>query len=170
MADISLECDGFKFNFKNVNDAYIFDEKDENSFHYHGGFMKSVDLIVENDKAIFFIELKDYKITDCNNPDFGKYRESKRSTQELISSLIYKFRDTYLYKFAEGMKFDKKVNYICLIEIEPALKSILNKRLNQDLPVGAKGKRWKKALADSCCVVNIESWNRNFLNWKVSCI
>lgn len=66
------------------------------------------------------------------------------------------------------MKFDKKVNYICLIEIEPALKSILNKRLNQDLPVGAKGKRWKKALADSCCVVNIESWNRNFLNWKVS--
>lgn len=160
MVNVSLDCDGFQFSFSNVDDAYVFDEKNPTSLHFHGGFMKNVDILVEKGKNIFFIEVKDYRIQ-------GEMEIYRTPRNDLLSCLIYKFRDSYLYRFAEGMNTDKKIHYICLLELSPAVNCKMKKDLEIQLPVGKKGRRWQKSLAESCQILNMKTWNKIFQDWPV---
>ena len=58
---ISIDADGYHFDFYDAISAYIFDEKSPTSPNFHGGFMKAVDIIAEFKDKIFFIEMKDYR-------------------------------------------------------------------------------------------------------------
>lgn len=169
MAFLELEADGFKFQFKDAMSAYIFDEKDSQSSTFHGGFMKGVDIIAEYESAYVFIEMKDYdaikeeyNIKNIEQEQDEARKESVRKNFKWLKNYLkYKFRDTYLYRYAEG-KVEKPVHYFCLVTFEDALNNVLKKSLTQELPIGKKGKRWVQELAKSCQVLNIQTWNRNF--------
>lgn len=172
MSSISLDVDGYRFLFNGVNSAYIFDEKDTNSPHFHGGAMKAVDIFVELDKAFLFIEVKDYSHdmerfdVSCTSDDETK-KEKRNAYKWLKDYLKYKFRDSYLYRHAEGMP-EKEVHYLCLLTVGKSTLSLLKKELMIELPVGNGGGRWTKQLAKSVQVLDVDGWNRNFPAYKVS--
>jgi hypothetical protein len=80
--------------------------------------------------------------------------------------LKYKYRDTYLYRHAEE-KVDKPIHYICLINLDNAQNSIMQKNLRRELPVGIASIRWKHGIVSSCQVLDAKKWNAVFPNWPL---
>jgi hypothetical protein len=168
-----IEADGFAFDFTDAIDAFRFDEQDKAKFHFHGlsHTMKAVDLVVELPTAYLFIEMKDFHAAD----DYGFKRavdtvqrtEHQPRFTRLRDVLRDKFRDTWLYRWAEG-KIDKPIHYLCLLTLDNALLSLMGKELQRQLPAGAAGPRWGRVLAQSCTVLNLERWNANFPRWPVT--
>lgn len=145
------------FNFTGASDCFKFDEENKNHPRFHGlsHCMKAVDFIVEYQDYYLFIEVKDIP---------SQYSE-QQNQQELINRLVYKFRDSFLYRWAEE-KLDKSIKYLCLIELENPQICWLMDELKRKLPE-KYSKRWKKNPATTCIVANIKSWNES-LPWKIS--
>lgn len=166
-----VKADGFEFQFEDALDAFVFDEKDCTKPTFHGVPMKCVDIIVEFEEAYVYVELKDYDDPSVYDILGAATDDEKKSRQDsfrwLKNYLKYKFRDSYLYRYAE-QKVDKPVHYICLITFDNALNSRMQKSLKQELPVGKASRRWVQALAKSCQVLNLNKWNENFPKWPVT--
>ena len=170
---MKVETDGFAFQFTGALDAFRFDEQDKTQPHFHAlsHAMKAVDLVVELPTDYLFIEVKDFHAAD--DYDFKsavttQQREDRQAHfNHLREVLKYKFRDTWLYRWAQG-KADKPVRYLCLLTLDNAMLSVLSKELRQQLPVGVVGPNWNGALAQSCVVLNLERWNVNFPQWPVA--
>lgn len=167
-----ISTDEFSFDFTDAVDAFVFDEKDSAKPTFHGAPMKGVDIVVELTDAYIYVELKEYD--DYSNYDIlrANTSEDKKKTNAsfawLKEYLKYKFRDSYLYRYAES-KVDKPVHYICLITFDNALNNRLKKQLKMELPVGKAAVRWHREIAASCQVVNLETWNRNWSQkWPVT--
>lgn len=161
-------ADGFEFRFSDAIDAYVFDEKDCNKPTFHGAPMKGVDIVAEFDDAYIYVEIKDYDDPSAYDVAKALNDEERKGRQDsfkwLKGYLKYKFRDSHLYRYAEG-KVDKPVHYICVLTFDNALNSRMLNELKRELPVGQKPKRWTKALAKSCQVVNLDKWNEVFPKW-----
>lgn len=168
---IAVEADGFRFEFQEALEAFVFDEKDSAKAKFHGAPMKGVDIVVEFETDYVFIEVKDYDEQDKYDALVFANEEEKQDKQQsfkwLKSYLKYKYRDSYLYRHAEE-KVDKPIHYICLLTFDNALNSRIKKSLDQELPVKRTPSRWNKALVKSCQVVNLSKWNENFPKWQVS--
>jgi hypothetical protein len=159
---VEVECDGFKIEFKEVVNAFIFDEKDKkktNTYHGMSHAMKAVDIIVELPDAHFFIEIKNF-----NEPE--KYRESDKY-QYLLKTLKYKYRDSWLYYRCED-KINKPIKYICLLELETPLLIKVTKDLKKQLPVSRAGPRWQQEICNSCAVINLALWKERFPDWPIT--
>lgn len=166
-----VETGGFEFRFENALNAFVFDETDRTRPTFHGAPMKAVDIVAEFEAAYFFVELKDYSDQWTHDTpeaaiDSEEGYQLKRFNW-LKNYLKYKFRDSYLYRYAEN-RVDKPIHYICLITFDNALNSRIQKALELELPVGKVSSRWTRALAESCHVVNLERLNRNFPGWSVT--
>ena len=150
-----------RFDCSKAMDAFKFDEEERSKPHFHGlsHCMKAVDFIVEFPGYYVFIEVK--------APPDKHHFNSKESQKELMHNLVVKFRDTLLYRWAES-KLDKPVHYLCLIEMDNALILRMNKIRKQKLPVVKIPKCWKRALADTCAVLNSQRWNQQFPDLPVS--
>ncbi len=166
-----VTTDGFAFRFEDAIDAFVFDQTDPASSTFHGAPMKAVDIVVEFEECYVYVELKDYEdpAADTTQNVADEEKENKRQDhfKWLKDYLKYKFRDSYLYRHAEG-KVDKPVHYVCLITFDNALNSRMQKALKQELPVGRASHRWLRDLATSCQVVNLDKWNKNFPQWPVA--
>ena len=158
---MKIEVDGFEFNFTDAREVFIFDEKDEAKPTYHGlsHAMKAVDLIVELENEYLFVEVKDF-----HSPD--DYQLKDGYFNHLRETLKYKYRDSFLYRWAEG-KTDKAIHYLCLLTLENTLISRMNKELRKQLPPGKPIPRWQNKIANTCVVLNEERWNSNFPKWPV---
>ncbi len=163
MNENSAEVDGYRFVFDGAIRAFAFDT-------YHDEPMKSVDLIVEFEDAYVFVEIKHYDDRDEFNIRLVGSEDEQKKRRDgfrwLKGYLKYKYRDTYLYRSAEG-KVDKPIHYVCLINFDTPLNQQLRKQLFPDLPSGnAKGK-WNSSIVKSCQVVNEEKWKANFPKWSL---
>lgn len=160
---MQLEVDGYTFNFPTALEIFKFDETDKSMPMFHGAPMKGVDLVAEFEDKYLYVEIKDYDEVSDLDP-----RLSDTATQDarnkhfkwLKNYLKYKFRDSYLYRHAEE-KVDKPIHYICLTNFDNGLNTLMKKALSPELPVGDKPRRWKRSLAKSCQVLNMETWNRD---------
>ncbi len=156
-----IEVDGFEFDFTDAIDVFVFDEADKTKSTYHGlsHAMKAVDLIVELDTDYLFVEVKDFYSPEDyqDNNHFNHLRETLKG----------KYRDSWLYRWAEN-KVDKPIRYLCLLTLENALVSRMNKEMQKQLPPGMPVSRWQRAIADACVVLNLKRWNSNFSAWPVS--
>ncbi|MEW6666845.1 MAG: hypothetical protein AB1512_16710 [Thermodesulfobacteriota bacterium] len=158
---MKVKVEGFEFDFQDALDAFIFDEKTPGLPTFHGlsHAMRAVDLIVEFENEYLFIEVKDfYRPDDYLNGDYFNH---------LREVLKYKYRDSFLYRWAER-KTDKPIHYLCLLTLENALISRMNKEIRQQLPPGRPVARWQREIARSCAILNQERWNRNFPKWPVT--
>lgn len=157
---MKIDCDGFAFEFPDAVDGFVFDQQDAAHPAFHGlsHAMKAVDLVVELPECHLFIEIKDFRTPDDLAPGDG--------FNKLKASLKYKFRDSFIYRWAEKAP-PKPIHYVCMISLDNALTTRLAKDLNRELPSGRPIARWKRDLAASCVVLNPEAWNRNFPKWPV---
>lgn len=166
-----IEADGFKFDFPDAIDAFVFDEKDTSKPTFHGAPMKGVDIVVEFEEAYVYVEMKDYDDSSMYDVRGATTDDEKRERQQsfkwLKNYLKYKFRDSYLYRHAE-QKVEKPIHYVCLITFDNALNSLMQKSLKRELPVGKASRRWVQNLAKSCQVVNLDKWNENFPKWPAT--
>ena len=167
-----IEAGGFSFDFPDALDVFIFDEEDKSKPTYHGMPMKAVDVVAEFEDRYIYLEIKDFSnpkkyrvLGEGNTASKVSQRKSDRFV-ELKNELKYKYRDSYLFRHAEG-KVEKPVGYICLLSLDNTHSGIMQKELSRDLPVGKKHPhaRWKRAIAESCQVVNLQKWNELFPKW-----
>lgn len=163
--------DGFTFDFTDALDAFIFDEKDKSKATYHGQPMKAVDIVAEFDDRYVFVEIKDFNDPDTYDikrfNDEEDLKKKRDGFKWLKNYLKYKYRDSYLYRHAE-QKVGKPIHYICLLTFENALNITMQKVLRSELPVGVASRRWQQEFVNSCVVVNLDKWNKNFPKWPVS--
>ena len=164
-----VTADNYRFDFPNAVEAYKFDEKDRLSPYFHGvDALKAVDVMVEFPHEYLFVEIKTYD----DLKDFkvrGATYDANEARNYLMRTLSRKYRETYLYRMCEG-KTDKPIYYICLMNLDSALKSYCRKELAKRIPVGkANRRRWHKAILekDRLFVLDEEAWNRNanILQW-----
>lgn len=164
-------ADGFEFRFSDAIDAYVFDEKDSSKPTFHGAPMKGVDIVAEFADAYVYVELKDYDDPSAYDVKKATIENERKARQDsfkwLKNYLKYKFRDSHLYRYAEG-KVDKPVHYICVLTFDNALNSRMLNELKRELPVGRKPRRWTQSLANSCQVVNLAKWNEVFPKWPAT--
>ena len=127
---------------------------------YHGATsLKAVDILAEGEEHWYYIEVKNFYDPALYGQDC--------SEKQLREILKYKFRDTYLYRYAEN-KIAKPIIYICLlVNLENPLCTRMRKTLLNELPIGRPTPRWQFELVQNCIVVNIDRWNKNFPNWPV---
>jgi hypothetical protein len=166
-----VQADGFEFCFTDALDAFVFDETDRSKPTFHGAPMKGVDIVAEFAEAYVYVEMKDYDNPSIYDVTFLELSDEERRSRRdgfkwLKNYLKYKFRDSYLYRHAEG-KVEKPIYYICLTNFDNALNSHMGKALKQELPVGRVSRRWVQSLAESCQVVNVAKWNENFPRWPL---
>ena len=157
-----------EFNFTEVIDGFKFDEKDKFSAHYHGlsHCMKGVDYIIELPDEYLFIEVKDPSHSESADERHDIFK-NKVTSGTLLPELRQKYRDTFLYRWAEN-KVDKPIHYICLITLESPLVLHLMQELKRQLPEGKASSRWQQGIVSSCIVVNIELWNQQFTKWPIA--
>lgn len=157
---MKIQADGFDFEFPDALDAFIFDETDRGSPNFHGlsHAMKAVDMIVELENDDLFVEVKDF-----HRPD--DYQEGGHFNH-LRNSLKYKYRDTFLYRWA-ARKIDKPIRFLCLLTLENGLITRMNREMRIQIPWGLPVPRWERLLPTACAVLNEERWNHNFPNWPV---
>jgi hypothetical protein len=155
-----ITVDGYQFDFQDAVDVFIFDEQDKDKASFHGlsHAMKAVDLVVELEHDYLFIEVKDF-----HSPDDYK---NGSYFNHLKKSLKYKYRDSFLYRWAEN-KVDKPIRYLCLLTLDNALITRMNKEIRKQLPTGQPIDRWKRPMAHSSLVLNKNRWNENFPKWQV---
>ncbi|MDR1045497.1 MAG: hypothetical protein LBP33_10325 [Candidatus Adiutrix sp.] len=162
-----VETDGYRFDFKDALEAFVFDETDKRRLNYHGMTMlKAVDMVVELRDRYLFVEIKDY--ADAAQFEYSPADDEPATADApvrlkwLKNYLKEKYRDTFLYRYAED-KVDKPVMYLCLLNFDSALSGHLSKILRYELPVGRAGcPRWKRELATACHVVDLKKWNERF--------
>ena len=168
---MKIDADGFSFDFTDAINAFIFDEKDRSKPTFHGQPMKAVDIVAEFSEAYVFVEMKDFHDPESYNQSLaidGEDAEKRNANFKWLKNYLkYKYRDSYLFRHAEG-KADKPIHYICLLTFDNSLNSRLQKSLKQELPVGKASRRWLQGIAESCQVLNVNAWNRNFPKWPVT--
>lgn len=150
-----------RFNFTGAINAIKFDEQDIAAANCHGlsHCMKAVDFVVEYDDYYLFVEIK-------NPKNFNRY-VTERDKLSLIKDLTTKFRDTFLYHWAED-KLNKPIRYQCLVELDNAQTLYLMNQFKKQLPTDKLPKRWQRPLSNLCAVTNLSTWNMTFPNIQVS--
>ena len=154
--------DDLEITFNNVIVVRKFD--DEYELRH---CMKAVDFVVEREDRYIFVEIKNPQQSE--HADVEGYVDGFKRRQ-IDKDLKYKFRDSYLYEWASG-RADKPIDYYVLIAVdalEPAVLIQRSQELQHQVPTGLpKNASWKRPIARSCIVYNIESWNRNWEDFPI---
>lgn len=157
--------DGYEFDFPLAKTLYKFDESDKLSPYYHGAnMMKAVDAIAEFSEYYLWIEIKHFTDEDIARMkierDQRKGGDLYHIKDHLRNNLVRKYRDTFLYRYAEK-KLDKSIIYVCLLNFDSALKSHFRRELEREIPVKIPTKKWKRRIINGVLVVSAEDWERN---------
>ena len=127
--------------------------------------MKAVDFIIETPNCLLLIEVKDPEHPEAREKNRDEFIEGFEAGK-LDDELKYKYRDSFLYLWAEGrLKPKKPVLYAVLIAISKLESWALIRRtdaLKRQLPVRENSpSSWKHYIAEGCGVLNIEAWNKH---------
>jgi len=144
-----------------------FDQKDPIHTDFHDlANMPRVDFIVELDKAVYFIELKDTNRPDAADPDGATFMK-KIAIGKVEQSLAEKYLYTFFFRWAEN-ELHKQVHYVCLITLEDPMVNILADDLAKTLRHLLKpSKRWTRQPLASCQVHSMQSWAEAFPEWPI---
>ena len=167
-----------KFNFPDAIAAMQFDGDEHGLSHC----MKAVDFIVEFANYFLFVEVKDPElppalalkaaahVVEARKQAITDFTR-KFQSGNLRNELVTKFRDTFIYRWAEN-RLEKPIHYFVLLELPSVDKTFLGpelQRLRGGIPYSSPGlpcKRWTNSIAGECQLLDIESWNRN-LKWPI---
>lgn len=154
---MKVVSDGYQIKFYNAVQAYKFDEPNKNSPYYHGlsHCMKAIDIYVEYEDKILFVEIKDYAsiLDEIENKGVSFW-------EKVQNDLVQKFRDSFLYCWAENKNIENVYYVVCIEGIPKKMGffSYFRKKLRTQIPLINLPSRWKKKLATDCFVVSLNYW------------
>ena len=135
--------------------------------------MSFVDLIIDREKDLLLVEIKDPSNSSTPDKERKKYLANKLSNNELIKQeLTPKIRDSYTY--IHLMERDiKPIIYIVLLGLDAfddsVQKGILTNfkdRLLQNICNECE-QPWKRDYVKDCVVLSVDGWNRTFKDWTI---
>jgi len=151
---ITLREQELEFEFVGALDAKVFDDESHGLSHC----MKAVDFVVEYPDHEVFVEVKDPDQSAATPERRTKFEEELMSGP-LVGKLARKFRDSWLYRWAEH--HDKPVRYVVLLQLStltPPLLLTLNDRLKRELPTPGPA-TWTRPFAQGVAVLDMDQWN-----------
>jgi hypothetical protein len=124
--------------------------------------MKAVDVIVELEDRILFIEVKDpTQAAEMAEKERGRFFNELRSGH-LDQDLAYMYRDSFLYEWAAD-RHTKAIYHLVLVAFDRLTPADLLARtdaLKRSLPRSTpKVSGWKRPIVDGCLVLNLAAWN-----------
>ena len=122
--------------------------------------MKAVDFIVEFADFYLFVEVKDPDNTQAT-PQRRQEFADQITHPEFPRALTRKYRDSFLYRWAEQM-LDKPVRYVVLLQLstlQAAQLLTLDQALKQELPVSNTPPSWNRPIVEGLAVVDMAQWN-----------
>lgn len=153
-----------QFDFSNANSARKFDEE-----YTLSHCMKAVDFIIIDGDTQYFIEVKDLDHPD--NPDIHKHGKALSYLKKIKSELVKKYRDTFLYLWAENATVNN-ITYLILLScsvLDEAELGAFDRDLKIELPVSNPwDKNWRRKIAQNCQVLSFEAWNKHLSQFPVS--
>jgi len=109
--------------------------------------MKAIDIVAEFDEAYVFVEMKNFDDPAMYDTKTfvseEELKEKRGHFKWLKNYLKYKYRDSFLFRYAE-QKADKPIHYVCLLTLDNAQNTTMRKALQKELPVGLTSNRWKR--------------------------
>lgn len=160
-------CDGYEFNFTDALNAFTFDDDNKVSQNFHGLPMKRVDILVEYPDKYLFIEVKELNPSRYSAATGGGSNRKHTNYTELVCELKYKYRDSFLFRYAEQL-VSKEIHYICLTRFDEALNNSLAMDLQSQIPVGKPSQRWQIPLVKSCMAISFNTWASQFPKWTIT--
>jgi len=124
--------------------------------------MKAVDFVIETPAARIFLEIKDpYQ---SGRSDVVRAYTEKLLRNSLDSELCYKYRDSWLYLFADGNQREPSYYFILIALDELSSDALVNRSQSLGKKIPLRGPRgdWSRPFVDQCFMFNLEGWNRNF--------
>ena len=158
-----------EIDFTDAIDAIVFDQMKADKPGYHGvGQMHRVDFVVELEKAILFVEVKDPGNPKAQAEGLAKFH-GELQDGTLSDTFSAKFIDTFLYRWAEDC-LNKPVHYVSLVTLgDSSLLPNFSDEIAKTLPpMGKSVPRWQRQLAENCQVFNIDLWNQSFPKWPAT--
>ena len=152
------------FTFNGALSAVKFDD---GTAHGLTHCMKAVDFVVEFQNYYVFVEVKDPYHPNAQSQAVQAF-SAKLQSGELCNDLVAKYRDSFLYRWAEE-KVDKPVNYFILLSMSFLSSTALMQQghnLRAKLPL-KQSQRWTKPIVAACAMFNIHSWNQQLAQWPV---
>lgn len=135
---------------------------DDESSHGLSHCMKAVDFILELEDRTLFVEFKDPDNPNAKPKDSAAFLK-KFMSGAIDSDLKTKYRDSWLYEYAEG-RAKKPIYYLVLIGASGLSDADLLTRtdaLRRQIPMsGPEDRAWKKPLVAGCAVMNLAAWNK----------
>lgn len=122
--------------------------------------MKAVDFVVEFEDYYLFVEVKDPDDTTTTSENFTAFR-TKLTSGKLENNLKYKYRDSFLYRYACG-KDDKPIKYVVLLEMQSLSArdyQLWTDKLKRGLPVTGPAS-WSRQIVNDAWVLNMATWNQ----------
>lgn len=135
---------------------------DDEANHGLSHCMKAVDFIVELVDRTYFIEFKDPENPNAKPKDGAAFLK-KFMSGAIDSDLKTKYRDSWLYEYAEG-RVQKPIYYLVLIGASTLSDAELITRtdaLKRLLPMNGPADRpWTYPFVAGCAVMNLAAWNK----------
>lgn len=134
--------------------------------------MKFVDLVIERDKDILLVEIKDPSHSRSKDKDRNAYLKRLSDNSILTQELTPKARDSYLYLHL--MERDHKpFKYVVLLgldafapDVQKGLLGPFKGRLLADIREESF-EAWKRKHIADCLVLSVASWNQHFPEWPL---
>jgi hypothetical protein len=135
--------------------------------------MKLVDLVIERDKDVLLVEVKDPSNTRCPEEERQRYFKRLSDNSVLTQELTPKARDSYT--FLHLMERDgKPLKYVVLLGLDafdPASQKALltgfKDRLLADIRCETDTP-WRRHHIADCVVLSVDIWNKTFTDWPVA--
>jgi hypothetical protein len=134
--------------------------------------MKFVDLVIERERDILLVEIKDPSHSRSLDKDRNSYLKRLANNSVLTEELTPKARDSYLYLHL--MERDHKpFKYVVLLGLDAfdpdrqkAVMFGFKDRLLADIREESF-EAWKRKHIADCVVLSVESWNQYFPDWPL---
>lgn len=134
--------------------------------------MKFVDLVIERDKDVLLVEIKDPSHSKSPDKERNSYLKRLSDNSVLSQELTPKARDSYCYLHLME-KDTKPFKYIVLVGLDAfdptqqkAVLTGFKDRLMADIRCEAY-EPWKRKHISDCAVLSVETWNKYFPEWPV---
>lgn len=154
-----------EFDFSSAQQAFKFDKSSDEFSRYHVQGMKAVDFVVELEGQTLFVEIK-----DCGKPwipetDRAAHKAEMRNGK-LADQLGQQFRDSWMYRWAEG-NTEKKITFVVIATLaDQQLLPVLNDAVKRSVPLHGGG-AWTRTHVSDCKVLDLARWSRLYAQFPV---
>lgn len=135
--------------------------------------MKFVDLVIEREKDVLLIEIKDPSHANCTEKERVSYFKRLQDNSVLTQELTPKARDSYIYLHLM-QRDEKPFKFIVLIGLDAfddlkqkALLGTFKNRLLTDIRCESF-EPWKRQHIADCAVFSVQGWNKQFPQWQIT--